>query len=258
MDRRHDVRPMGVLPTIIYWAIPAIILYVSHYILLPIFIQRTSQPYLVGYLIVWTLTMALFFVGALAAYCLEGNPIQLAIFAERYRLSRMNRRDWIWTLGILGFVLISYFGLAFTSRWLARWSFLAPHPVVPPELGPEVVARTPGTFMGTRITGSVWVAAMYLFGWLFNIFGEELWFRGYILPRQEKALGKYAWVANGLMFALNHIWQPWNLLLILPGALVAAFIVQRRKNTWILIISHGLANAIPLVLIILNALGLAL
>jgi membrane protease YdiL (CAAX protease family) len=259
MDRHDNIRPMGIVPTIVYWVIPAAILYVSHYVLVPLFIRRTSQPYLVGYLIAWVSTMALFFIAAFAAYRLEGNPIRQAIFKDRYRLRRMSWQDWIWTLGILAFVIISYFGLAFTSGWLAEWSFLAPHPVFPPEFGPEgSAARAAGTFMGMKITGLAWVAVVYLFGWLVNIFGEELWFRGYILPRQEKAFGKHAWVANGLMFTLNHIWQPWNLLLILPGALVGAFVVQKRKNTWILIISHGIANAILLIIIILNAFGLAL
>jgi len=259
MDRRDNMKPMGIVPTIVYWAVPATILYVSHYILVPFFIQRTSQPYLIGYLVAWVSTMMFFFIAALAAYRLEGNHFRLATFNERYRLRSMSRQDWIWTLGILGFVLISYFGLAFTSGWLAQCSLLAPHPVFPPEFGPEGrTARAPGTFMGMTITGLGWVAVVYLFGWLLNVFGEELWFRGYILPRQEKALGKHAWVANGLMFTFNHIWQPWNLLLILPGALVGAFVGQKRRNTWILIISHGLANAILLVIVILNAFGLAL
>jgi len=259
MDRSVNIKSLGILPTIVYWAIPAAILYVSHYILVPIFLQRTGQPYLVGYLIAWVTTMTFFFIAALTAYLMEGNPVDLTIFAKRFRLVRMSPQDWAWTLGILVFVIISYFGLAFTSRWLAQWSFLAPHPVFPPEFGPDgAAARAPGTFMGMTITGLGWVALVYLFGWIFNILGEEFWFRGYILPRQEKALGNSAWVANGMMFTLNHVWQPWNLLLILPGALVGAFVVQRRKNTWILIISHGLANAILLVLIVLNAFGLIL
>jgi membrane protease YdiL (CAAX protease family) len=249
---------MGILSTIIYWAIPAAILYVSHYILVPIYVHRTGQPYLLGYLVAWISTMAFFFIAALAGYRLEGNPIQLAAFNSRYRLRRMSWQDWLWTLGVLCFIVISYFGLAFSSRWLAQWSIFAPHPVFPPEFGPDgAAARTPGTFMGMSITGLGWLSLVYLIGWLLNIFGEELWFRGYILPRQEVAFGNRAWVANGLMFTLNHIWQPWNLLLILPGALVGAFVVQRRKNTWILIVSHGLANAILLIVIVLNGVGLA-
>lgn len=81
MDRQDNIRPMGVLPSIAYWAVPGAILYVSHYILVPIFIERTGQPYLVGYLIAWFSTMVFFFVAALAAYRLEGNPLQLSTFA---------------------------------------------------------------------------------------------------------------------------------------------------------------------------------
>lgn len=259
MDRSVNIKPLGILSTIVYWAVPAVILYVSHYILVPVFIQRTGQPYLVGYLIVYVTTMTLFFIAALTGYLMEGNPVDSTIFTKRYRLVSMNRQDWAWTFGVLFIMMISYFGLAFTSRWLAQWSFFAPHPVFPPEFGPGgAAARAPGTFMGMTITGLGWVALVFLFGWISNILGEEFWFRGYILPRQEKALGNNAWVANGLMFTLNHVWQPWNLLLILPGALFAAFVVQRRKNTWILIISHGLANATLLILITLNAFGLVL
>ena len=204
VNRQANLKPMGILLTIIYWAVPAAILYVSHYVLVPIFIERTGQPYLVGYLLAWVSTMVFFFVAALAAYRIEGNPLRLSTFTKRCRLKGMNRQDWIWTLGILGFVIISYFGLAFTSRWLGEWSLFAPHPLFPPEFGPEgAAARAPGTFMGMSITGLGWVAMLYLFGWLFNIFGEELWFRGYILPRQEIAFGGRAWLANGLMFTLT-------------------------------------------------------
>jgi membrane protease YdiL (CAAX protease family) len=67
-----------------------------------------------------------------------------------------------------------------------------------------------------------------------------------------------AWIANGLMFTLNHIWQHWNLLMILPGALFGVWVVQRRANTWILILVHGLANAILLVVIVFNGVGVKL
>ena len=43
-------------------------------------------------------------------------------------------------------------------------------------------------------------------------------------------MGGRAWVANGLMFGFNHIWQPWNLLLHRPfgafGSLHCAAQVQ--------------------------------
>jgi membrane protease YdiL (CAAX protease family) len=78
--------------------------------------------------------------------------------------------------------------------------------------------------------------------WVLNIFGEEFWYRGWMLPRQEVAFGKFAWVINGTMFTFQHWMQPWNFLAILPGALFMSFVLQLRKNTWIGIIQHGLIN----------------
>jgi len=57
------------------------------------------------------------------------------------------------------------------------------------------------------------------------------------------------------MFGFNHIWQPWNLLMIVPGALIGAYIVQKRKNTWVLLIPHGILNVTLLIVIILNVIG---
>jgi membrane protease YdiL (CAAX protease family) len=256
LDHHISIRPLGILPTIVYWVIPAAILYAAHYWFAPFFVERTGRPYLQAYLIAWVTTMLLFFVAALVAYRQEGNPMQRSPFVERLRLAPMGRQDWLASLGVFGFILLTYFGLGFTAGWLAQWAPFAPHPVFAPEFGPAgAAARAPGTFMGSTITGVWWIAVVYLLGWVLNIAGEELWFRGYILPRQEMAFGGRAWLANGLMFTLTHVWQPWNLLLILPGALLGAFAVQRRRNTWILIVAHGLANAVVLVVIVANALG---
>jgi membrane protease YdiL (CAAX protease family) len=110
--------------------------------------------------------------------------------------------------------------------------------------------------MELPLKGQWWVIGMYFLGWFFNIFGEEFWFRGYILPRQELAFGKIAWLVNGLMFTLNHIWQPWIFIAILPSSLLTAFIVQVRKNTWISIIQHGVANISLLFYLIGGVLGM--
>ena len=56
------------------------------------------------------------------------------------------------------------------------------------------------------------------FGWyglilvmfLFNtVLGEELLFRGFLLPRMNGAFGRGDWVANGLLFAGYHLHVPW-------------------------------------------------
>ena len=109
--------------------------------------------------------------------------------------------------------------------------------------------------MGLSLKGEWSLVLVYILGWFFNIVGEELWFRSYILPRQELAFGKAAWLVNGFMFTFNHLWQPWILIAILPASLLLAYVVQRRRNTWIGIIQHGLVNLSLVVILIAGAIG---
>ena len=45
---------------------------------------------------------------------------------------------------------------------------------------------------------------------IFNtVLGEELLFRGFLLPRMNGAFGDRDWIANGVLFAGYHLHEPW-------------------------------------------------
>jgi membrane protease YdiL (CAAX protease family) len=220
-------------------------------------VESTGIPYFKGYLAGYVLTMGLFFSAALIAYLLEGNPRSWKALKSRYRLAKMSKGDWWWVMGMIAVTFLAYFGLSFTGNWVQSVPFLAPREAWPAEFGPggtnQLVA---GEFMGLSITGQWWVIGVYFLGWFLNISGEEFWFRGYILPRQELAFGKRAWLANGLMFTFNHLWQPWIMIAILPVSLLLVYVVQRRRNTWIGIIQHGIVNIGLLFYLVAGVMGL--
>jgi membrane protease YdiL (CAAX protease family) len=109
----------------------------------------------------------------------------------------------------------------------------------------------------TRILGlpftwgllAYYLAAMFIF----NILGEELWWRGYILPRQELAFGARAWIVNGTLWALFHFFYHTTLGVLvsyLPTTLAIAYVAQRTRNTWPGIIGHMVSNlALPLLIL---------
>lgn len=256
MKRSIGIQPLGVGVSLLLFAVPSSILYCAHYFFVPWFVVRNGATFLAGYPIAWVGTIALFLLAALVGYYLEGNELRWNGLCLRFRLNRMTGKDWLWTLGLVVISIALYFGLGFTSQYLARIPILAPHPVVSADFSPQAAtARIPGFLMEMPLSGKWWVAVVFVIGWLLNIFGEEFWFRGYLLPRQELAMGRRAWIANGLMFGFNHIWQPWNLLLIVPSALMGAYVVQRRRNTWILVVMHGLMNLTLVVVVVLNVFG---
>jgi len=72
---------------------------------------------------------------------------------------------------------------------------------------------------------------------------EELYFRGYLLPRLA-TLGWLAPVVNTFLFALGHLWQPYNYLTIFLLVLPLTFITWWRKNIYVQMAAHCLANTI--------------
>jgi uncharacterized protein len=68
---------------------------------------------------------------------------------------------------------------------------------------------------------------------------EELLFRGLLLPRMWTAFGKRDWVANGTLFTLFHVHQPWSMpATLLDGIFAAAYPTKRYRSIWIAIASH--------------------
>jgi membrane protease YdiL (CAAX protease family) len=89
---------------------------------------------------------------------------------------------------------------------------------------PHDQRRDFGTFMtsdGPAVLGGSWGwFAVLITLWVFNtVLGEELLFRGYLLPRMNNAFGRADWLANGILFAAYHLHMPWAM----PGILLDTF-----------------------------------
>ena len=80
---------------------------------------------------------------------------------------------------------------------------------------------------------------VWLVYWPFNILGEELVWRGVILPRMEARLGAHAWALNGALWLAFHLaFGLGNNLVLLPTILLTPYIAQRRRNTWLAVLLH--------------------
>jgi len=60
---------------------------------------------------------------------------------------------------------------------------------------------------------------LFIIQMLFNtVLGEELLWRGLLLPRMAGAFGKWDWLANGVLFGFYHWHQPWACSALLSTA----------------------------------------
>ena len=68
---------------------------------------------------------------------------------------------------------------------------------------------------------------------------EELLFRGLLLPRMRAAFGKGDRVANGTLFTLYHVHQPWSMpATLIDGIVNQAYPTRRFRSTWMGLITH--------------------
>jgi uncharacterized protein len=68
---------------------------------------------------------------------------------------------------------------------------------------------------------------------------EELVFRGLLLPRMRAAFGRGDVVANGTLFTLYHLHQPWSMpATLIDGIVNQAYATRRFRSTWMGLASH--------------------
>ncbi len=114
-----------------------------------------------------------------------------------------------------------------------------------PAIG-QPASRDLATFLGTS-AGHVfmhgawgWFALILVMMTFNTVLGEELLFRGFLLPRMNGAFGDRDWVANGILFAAYHLHEPW---VIIPSAIVDTFVLagssKRYRSAWIGIAVHS-------------------
>lgn len=249
------IKPMGIYKSILFFGIPAVIFYFFIYFVMQR-LHATGVNDFVNFYVSLVTPLILLLTASLVAYKLEGNNFDLPSFVARFRLKKMEKKDWIYTLILFLVMGLIQTGLSFTSKWLIQFEFFSPPafllPAVDPRLDNSFISDT---FMGYPLKGQWWILIVYLSVLVFNIVGEEFWWRGYILPRQELVFKNWTWVVHGILWALFHFFWKWNLLILLPICLALSYVVFKRKNTWIGIITHMMFNSVPLIGLLIGIIG---
>ena len=72
---------------------------------------------------------------------------------------------------------------------------------------------------------------------------EELYFRGYLLPRISR-YGKWAPIINSILFAIYHLFSPWRVLGIAIAMIPFVYVAWWKRNIYIGMIVHCVANTL--------------
>jgi len=122
---------------------------------------------------------------------------------------------------------------------------------------PAVAGHDLGAFLETDAGKDLFAGSWGWFALVVSLFvlntalGEELLFRGWLLPRMSGAFGERDWLANGVLFAAYHLHVPWAIPLALLDTLTLAYPSRRYRSALIGISVHS-AQSVVLTLLLLS------
>jgi membrane protease YdiL (CAAX protease family) len=89
-----------------------------------------------------------------------------------------------------------------------------------------------------------WFAVVVVFVVFNTALGEELLFRGLLLPRMRDVFGRGDFVANGVLFAVYHLHTPWVIPTSLVDIFALAYPSRRFQSAWMGIIVHSTQSVV--------------
>jgi membrane protease YdiL (CAAX protease family) len=225
-------------------------------------LSATLFPLEAGLLRMKLITLGLvwqFILAILILYREEGN-IRLSTISRRFWLTHpvspstgeTKKALWWWIIPL--FLLVAALEIGLRSPleeiWLKIFPFFA-------DPGGNNFEAAFAPEMRSQWIGNWGFVGLFVISALFNTFlGEELIFRGVLLPKMQGLFGRWDWVANGLLFSFYHLHQPWGILATLPADLVLAFSGKRFRSNWFPIILHSGQSVFFLILVLGLVLGL--
>jgi membrane protease YdiL (CAAX protease family) len=251
------IKPISFLATVLLFGVPCAIFSVSLLVLLPALIRSGFSLFAV-FNLTFLPPLALLLIAAFAGLKLEGRALTWPVVRDRFRLGRLTRYGWLWILGlcVFNFLVGALAGSALENPPAELRIFTWPKEFAD-FMG--ALQNTGTDFLGIPLRGQWWVFFYYAAGLIaFNIFGEELWWRGYILPRQELGQGRWTWLLHGVLWDLFHMFYHqtvWSFLAYLPVTLSISYVAQKSKGSWPGIIAHTISNGAVPILILRGILG---
>jgi membrane protease YdiL (CAAX protease family) len=218
-------RALRIPPATAFFAAAALLLWGATRGAIPALVRAGLDPLLAWFVAGGLGVFAPMLAAAAWVVRAEGVALDREAWRERLRFRRLSRADL--RLGLLGLVVIAV--------WTGGVTLLfGEHALHPPFLNRDIAVLGPGRR---------WLLAAWLPFWLLNIGGEEILWRGVLLPRQEAGHGGRAWLVHAAGWAVFHVSFGATLILALaPTLLLLPWVVQRTRNSTVGVLLHAGLN----------------
>jgi membrane protease YdiL (CAAX protease family) len=246
VQQRNRIRPMPVWESVLILVVISLLGILCFYVIRP-YLEQAGWSEYSAYLSSSSIVFLVMLAWSALAFLREGNERTWDSFLRRTRMNRLSPGVLGWSVG-LGLLMFSS-TLIFSpliSRAISGGILPIPQGI-PDYLHPVKqlsIAQIKAQLMAQGVVPLIPIVL------LLNIFGEEIFWRGIVFPRQELTHGDRTFLIHGAMWALSHLFQYWLLLPILISSVALAYAYQRTRNTWVGILAHMLNNATPFLIMI--------
>jgi membrane protease YdiL (CAAX protease family) len=147
----------------------------------------------------------------------------------------------LWSVLLIGWSLACFMLLAPVDAFLAERLFSwMPSWLLPVGRAPQAAAYAPSAMWTTHAVG---LALNGIAGPLV----EELYFRGYLLPRLSRFGTVGSTVINVLLFSLYHFFSPWQNVTRIVALLPMVYLVARKRSIYLSIFAHCGLNTLGVI-----------
>ena len=243
-----EVRQYSLAQIIAVWAAAAVPMGVLAWIVVPLLTDQLQgqDPFAQALLIcitaglIWQFVLVLILI-RLELGTLRWSRVREALWLRAPRDPKTGRaggRVWLW---VLLFIFL-----------IALWQLVPAVPGPSPRDFTEFLSEDRGKDFFRGAWG--WFAVVVVFSVFNTVLGEELLFRGLLLPRMRGVFGRRAWLANGVLHGLYHLHQPWSIPKSLVNGMLYAYPTQRFQCVWMGIIVHSLQSIVAIVFVLVAVL----
>ena len=222
------------------------------------------DPMGAGYARMGTFAVALawgFVLAMIIVYREEGD-LRWETLQRRLRLNtpldpktdEPRRKLWLWLIPL---VLLHTIGAMMILPAVDHWVYTDLLPFLAPPPGYELGGFLQSPEAGPLFLGNWKIMGIFLVMIVFNLLGEELLWRGVLLPKMKGVFGKWDWLANGVLGILYHVSMPWSWFGTTGINWIFFYALPSRyfRSTWFGIILHGSIMVLETILILGMVMG---
>ena len=262
MHQTDNIPQYSLGKILLVWAAAAIPMGILGWVVAPALAQDPLKP---GFerLAILTVGLVWQFILVLILLYQETGNLRWSIIRQRLWLDKprslktgeRSNRLWLWLVPLI--LITAVYELQVSGIISRLWVSIFPFMKEPPGFALGSLLESPEA--RTQMAGAWDILGLFSLSALFNTFiGEELLFRGLLLPRMAGVFGKWDWLVNGLLFGLYHMHQPWSILSsAISGIFFFALPSRYFRCAWFGLIVHSAQSIFFIILILGLVLGLA-